>query len=228
MDLPGYTMNTSEGVFPMGYFHHFKKGPDGAIWGLLYKHFISDGVISRHCASWFLRSMDEGKTFQCVGRIPYQFDLERDHDAEARYGFGEPDICFVDDKRAFSLHRTTDGTGVGPLYIAWTDDGGSSWTAPEYFDDRGVWPQTVTLENGAILAGYGRPGLFLKPYFDNQWHDRVPVVEPMEFQTDTCSYCSLVAIGQDAALIFYSDFNYPDPAGIPRKSIIVRKVRVAV
>lgn len=228
VDLPGYTMNTSEGVFPMGYFHHFKKGPDGAVWGLLYKHFLSNGAISRYSASWFLKSTDNGRTFQYVSRTPYHYDLERDPGAEARYGFGEPDICFLDDRRAFSLHRTTDGTGIGPMYITWTEDGGTSWTEPEYFDDRGVWPQTVNLENGAILAGYGRPGLYLKPYDGSRWHDRVAVVEPMAFQTDTCSYCSLTAIEQDTALIFYSDFNYPGPDGTPRKSIMVRKVRVEV
>lgn len=226
IDLPDYTMNTSEGVFPTGFFHYLKKGPDGAIWALLYKHYIAEGKISKYGASWYLKSTDNGKTFRFLSIVPYEYDLEKDPGADKRYGFGEPDICFIDAEKAFSLHRTTDGTGIGAMYITWTDDGGYTWTKPEYFDERGVWPQTVKLENGVILAGYGRPGLFIRPYYKNEWLDRIAVVEPMDYQSDTCSYCSLAAISPDTALVFYSDFNYPDSDGIPRKSIMVRKVKV--
>lgn len=228
VDLPGYTMNTSEGVFPSPYFHHFKKGPNGTLWTLLYKHFIENGKISEYSASWFHKSTDNGKTFQYVSRVPYFFDPKKDPNGAKRYGYGEPDICFIDDETAFALHRTTDGTGIGPMYITWTKDSGATWTKPEFFDDRGVWPQTVVLDNGVILAGYGRPGLFVRPYYKGKWYDRTAVVEPMEYQKDTCSYCSLIAIEKDTALIVYSDFNYPGPDGTPRKSIMARKVMVNI
>ncbi|MBT3273524.1 MAG: hypothetical protein HN368_10230 [Spirochaetales bacterium] len=228
VELPGHTMNTSEGVLPLGYFHHFKLGPDGAVWGLLYKHFIEERKISDFGAALYVKSTDNGKTFRLISRVPYQWNIDKDPGADKRYGFAEPDICFLDAEKAFSLLRTTDGTGIGPMYIIWTEDGGYSWTTPEYFDDRGVWPQTATLENGVILAGYGRPGLFIKPYFNGKWHEKIAVVEPMAYQTDTCSYCALAAIGIDTALICYSDFNYPGPDGTPRKSIMVRTVRCEV
>ncbi|MFO7610913.1 MAG: hypothetical protein R6W99_00280 [Clostridia bacterium] len=226
VELPGWTMCTSEGVFPTGYFHHFKLDSEGAIWGLLYNHFINDGKISPYSASWYLKSTDSGKSFRFVGMVPYSYDAARDPGAAKRYGFGEPDICFLDGRTAFSLHRTTDGTGIGPMYITWTHDGGAAWTDPEFYDDRGVWPQTVRLGNGVVLAGYGRPGLFVRPYHEGIWHDRIAVVQPMEYQKDTCSYCALAAIGHDTALIVYSDFNYPGPDGIPRKSIMMRKIKV--
>jgi hypothetical protein len=114
------------------------------------------------------------------------------------------------------------------MYISWTEDGGYTWTKPEYFDDRGVWPQTTKLENGVVIAGYGRPGLFAKPWYNGKWHDRIAVVESMEYQTDTCSYCALIPSGPDSALVFYSDFNYPDSDGIPRKSILVREIKAEV
>lgn len=228
VELPGYTMNTSEGVLPLPYFHQLKRGPGNSIWTFLYKHFTEDGKISPYSASWFHRSTDNGKTFDFMSKIPYTYDIEKDPGAEKRYGYGEPDMCFIDDKTAFSLHRTTDGTGIGPMYIAWTHDGGYSWTKPEFFDDCGVWPQTVALGNGVVLAGYGRPGLFIRPYHDGKWHNRIAIVEPMDYQTDTCSYCALVPAGHDSALIFYSDFNYPDKDGVPRKSIMVRRIRVVV
>jgi len=228
VDVPGYTLNTSEGVFPLPYFHQFKLGPDNTIWTFLYKHYLEDGKISPYSASWFHKSTDNGRTFSFVSMIPYTFETDKDPGAEKRYGYGEPDMCFIDRQNAFSLHRTTDGTGIGPMYIAWTEDGGYTWSKPEYFDDRGVWPQTVRLNNGVVIAGYGRPGLFIRPYFDGEWHDRTAIVEPMDYQTDTCSYCAIVPAGDDSALIFYSDFNYPDETGTPRKSIMVRKIRVKV
>ena len=225
VELPNYTMNTSEGVFPTPYFHQIKKGPGGSLWTFLYKHYLKpDGSISEYSASWFHRSTDNGKTWEYMGMVPYEFDLEKDPGAAKRYGFGEPDMCFVSESKAFALHRTTDGTGIGPLYITWTDDEGRTWTKPEYFDDRGVWPQTISLENGIILAGYGRTGLFIRPFCNGEWFDRIAVVEPSEYQSETCSYCALLATGSDTAIIVYSDFNYPDENGIPRKSIMVRKI----
>lgn len=225
VELPDYTMNTSEGVFPTSYFHKIKRGPGNSLWTFLYKHYIkSDGKISDYSASWFHKSMDNGKTWKFMSRVPYDYNSEKDPGASKRYGFGEPEMCFVDDVTAFALHRTTDGTGIGPMYITWSKDGGLTWTKPEYFDDRGVWPQTIKLDNGIILSGYGRPGLFIRPYSDGKWYDRTTVVEPMDYQTDTCSYCALQQISPDTALIFYSDFNYPDSDGVPRKSIMMRKV----
>ncbi len=229
VELPDYTLNTSEGVLPMGFFHHFKLGPDGAIWTTLYKHYVKpDGNISDKGASWYFKSEDGGRSFKYMSRVPYSFDPVKDPDGAVKYGFGEPDICFLDEKRAFSLHRTTDGTGIGPMYITWTEDGARTWTKPEYFDDRGVWPQTVLLDNGAVIAGYGRTGLFVKPFVNGEWEDRTTIVEPAEYQTDTCSYCALAPVGPDTALIVYSDFNKPGPEGKPRKSIMSKRIKVEV
>jgi len=229
VELPNYTMNTSENVLPTPYFHHIKKGPDGTLWTFLYKHYLKhNGEISDYGASWFHKSTDNGKTWKYMSRVPYEFNIEKDPGADKRYGFGEPDMCFINDKKAFALHRTTDGTGIGPMYITWTEDGAKTWTKPEYFDDRGVWPQTISLKNGIILAGYGRTGLFIRPYFNGTWEDRTAVVEPSEYQTDTCSYCALMPTGPDTAIVVYSDFTYPDENGVPRKSIMARKIYTEV
>lgn len=227
VELPNYTVNTSEGVFPLGYFHHFKLGTDGAIWGNLYKHYIRpDGKISDKAASWFLKSTDGGRNFKFASRVPYYYDRMKDPEGKLKYGYTEPDICFLDEKTGFALHRTTDGTGISPMYITWTKDGANTWSQPEWFDDRGVWPQTVLLDNGAIIAGYGREGLFIRPYVNGKWEDRIAIVEPSQYQTDTCSYCALTAIAPDTALIVYSDFQKLGPDGIPRKSIMSKRIRV--
>ena len=42
--------------------------------------------------------------------------------------------------------------------------------------------------------------------------------------TGTCSYCDLLPLGDDRALIAYSDFKWPDKTGAKRKTILVRTV----
>lgn len=56
------------------------------------------------------------------------------------------------------------------------------------------------------------------------WGPRVEVVKPGQLGADTCSYCSLLPLSNDTALIAYSEFNVPGPDGPPRKSIRVRRV----
>lgn len=38
----------------------------------------------------------------------------------------------------------------------------------------------------------------------------------------------MVALDRDRAMIVYSDFNYPDAEGRPRKTILVREIMTAV
>jgi hypothetical protein len=49
----------------------------------------------------------------------------------------------------------------------------------------------------------------------------------MAHQTDTCSYSDLLAVSDSEVLIAYSDFNVPNAAGQPCKSIMVRKISIA-
>jgi hypothetical protein len=129
-------------------------------------------------------------------------------------------ICFL---------RTTDGNGVGPMYVARSTDNGRTWSQPVVFDDLGVWPQALTLKNGVTLIAYGRPGLFVRTARDpggKEWGPRIEIVKPGGLMADTCSYCSLLPLADDTALIAYSEFNIPGPDGTPRKSIRVRRISV--
>ena len=194
----------------------------GDVWAPLYRIGKRLGYFD----AFSLRSDDNAKSFEAVGQILYEPPYTNTVDSFKRFGFGEPSIQFIDEENGFSILRVTDGVGVAPSYISYTKDGGASWSDPEYFDDRGVLPQSTLLENGVVLAGYGRPGLFVRPYFEGKWFDRVAVVEPGDLHTDTCSYCSIEPISGDTALIIYSKFQYPDEKGMPRKTILCRKVTV--
>lgn len=112
------------------------------------------------------------------------------------------------------------------MYSSRSTDNGRTWSKPVVFDDLGVWPQTLTLKNGVTLLAYGRPGLFVRATVGKDWGPRVEIVKPGQLMGDTCSYCSLLPIADDTALIAYSEFNIPGPDGTPRKTIRVRTISV--
>jgi hypothetical protein len=158
-------------------------------------------------------------------------DAVADPKASARGGFTEPTICFMADGAAICLLRTTDDKGPGPLYLSRSTDQGKTWSRPAVFDDLGVWPQMLRLKNGVTLASYGRPGLYVRGTADPAgltWGRRVTVVPPGKISTDTCSYTALLPMGDDRALLAYSEFNLPDAEGRPCKAMRVREVRATV
>jgi len=67
----------------------------------------------------------------------------------------------------------------------------------------GVLPQLLTLDNGVTVLAFGRPK-----------------------QTRTSGYTSLVADGPDSFFIAYDQFDYPNPQGHPRKTILTRRLTV--
>ena len=142
---------------------------------------------------------------------------------DKRDGFSENNLAFLANGSLMCFLRTTDGNGVGPMYAAYSQDGGISWSRPQVFDDRGVWPAVVDLGCGTTLAAYGRPGLFVRATHDpigQTWGERVTVVEPGVLGKDTCSYSDLLALDDHSAIIAYSHFGFPGPDGMAHKSIL--------
>jgi len=221
VSIPDGAVWVAEGVLPPNILWSFQHGFNQTIWAPIYRI----GNRLDYFDALFLRSDDEGRSFETVGRVLYEPPYPGDPNSSERIGFTEPSIQFLDERNGFSILRVTDGIGIGPAYISYTKDGGESWSRPGYFDDCGVCPRSVLLENGVALAGYGRPGLYIRPYLDGKWFDRVTVVDPAACQTETCSYCAMEPIGPDTALIVYSGFQYPDENGVRRKTILCRKVR---
>jgi hypothetical protein len=210
-------------------FPQFVVAPDGTLLAVNYTlRRMVDGRFQERCPITILRSTDAGRTWDLWSETPYAGDPAADPKAAMREGFTEPCLQFMPDGSALCLLRTTDGSGVGPLYWMRSTDNGRTWTKPAVFDDLGVWPQMLGLANGVTLAAYGRPGLYVRATSDRAglaWDARVAVVPPGEYHHDTCSYCSLLPLSDDTALIAYSEFNLPGPDGTPRKSIRVRTVR---
>jgi hypothetical protein len=121
---------------------------------------------------------------------------------------------------------------MGPFYIVRSHDRGVTWEEPELFDDRGVWPQLLSLECGVTLATYGRPGFFLRATQDPacvKWEDRIELIHTPQTgkaPLNTCSYSDLIALDDRTAGLVYTDFSVRDENGVPRKTVLFRTITV--
>ena len=217
----------SSGVFTFPRAWRLRLAPDGALWNMNYGLRAPGGRLHDRWSCSLLRSTDNGHTWRMQSEILYRGDVKADTAWHQRDGFGEPNVAFLPSGTMLCFLRTTDGHGIGPMYWCRSHNHGQTWSPPRRFDDCGVWPAVVELKSGATLVSYGRPGLFLRATIDPQgelWGERVAVREPLSYQTDTCSYSDLLALDEQTALIAYSDFQYPDEQGQPRKTILVRTI----
>ena len=222
----------SGGVFTFPWAWRLRLAPDGALWDMNYGFRAPGGRLNDRWSCSLLRSTDNGHTWRMQSEITYRGDAGAGADAawDQRDGFTEPNIAFLPGGTLLCFLRTTDGHGIGPMYWCRSHNNGKTWSPPLLFDNCGVWPAVVELQNGATLVSYGRPGLFVKATIDRQgevWGERLTVREPLATQADSCSYSDLIALDEQTALIVYSDFQYPDEQGQARKTILVRTISVA-
>ncbi len=228
VDILGEVRLVAEDMLVFPWFGEMFVAPDGALWAVQYNNRIAAGNLQEQYVMAVLRSTDHGHSFTLWSEIVYQPDRTADPSADLRDGFSEPTVCFMPDGSVFCLLRTTDGEGVGPMYGSRSTDNGRTWSQPCVFDDRGVWPQMLTLKNGITLAVYGRPGLFVRASADPAgiaWDARIAVIEAADAQPETCAYAALLALDDDTALLAYADFNMRDAHGRRCKGICVREVR---
>jgi ABC-type amino acid transport substrate-binding protein len=131
------------------------------------------------------------------------------------------------------------------MYFSKSFDLGKTWTKPEVFDFCGVFPRTCKLDCGATLITYGRPGIFVRGTFGkaNEWTNRLDIVEPIDRSglanevkekkdqgyhdwDGLCGNSDIIAVDDNTALVFYTDFYYPDEKGVKRKTVLAREVKV--
>jgi hypothetical protein len=215
-----------------------RVAPDGSLWAATYALRLQDGKPLY--LPLFLRSRDQGRSWELLGEIPYRGDPDVDPLAEKREGFTEPDYDFRPDGSVICLMRTSDGHGHGPLYLTRSADGGRTWSRPVAFDrgfDGGKMPQLLTLDNGVTLASYGQSGgpghIAVRATTDPAGLEWQPPVEarfspPVSGGWNSCGHTEMVPLGRDRALLVYSDFNFPDPEGRPRKTILVREITTEI
>ena len=244
MNWPNQLTRATRGVLvPPQPQCRLRMGPDGRLWMPHYAISLDPvtGEFRSHLANLLFCSEDNGYSWELMHYLPFFPKNE----TEDRYeGFGENDIGFAPDGSLFRVIRTSglyprtkEPCFYGPTYIVHSNDGGNTWTDPEYFDDRGVWPTLLTLDCGVTLCGYGRPGFFIRATDDpscQKWEDRIEIVhsdggpEPFYgcvFHKATCSYCDLKALDDHTAALVYSDFTILENE-IPRKCMMYRTITV--
>lgn len=116
------------------------------------------------------------------------------------------------------------------MYLVRSTDKGQTWSDPVPFDERGVWPQLLTLKCGVTLAAYGRPGFFIRATEDPaclKWEERVRLVpDGNRKYRSTCSYSDLIALDECTAGLVYTDFTVRDENGVARKTVLFRTITV--
>jgi hypothetical protein len=220
LDDPDALRYATGGLIPQIWWGDMKRLPDHSIVALTYPYYHRSQPLPYTAAASY-RSTDNGRSWRKAGHILY------DEPDRRRDGFTEPALERLPNGELLAVLRTTDGNGVGPMYLARSADQGATWSKPERFTETGVLPRLLQLANGVLVLSSGRPGVDLRFSTDGgrSWSPPqalVPLPDPSRIQADSCGYTSLAPLGKDRFLITYSWFT--PPSG--RKSIYVREVRV--
>ncbi len=220
-----------QGMFPVLWLGDIRVVSDKSLVSAVYPGVrINDGKPDPLWHTFVYRSTDSGHSWQVQGRLLYEGDPTADPKHARRAGFTEPALEVLPDGSLLCVMRTTDGTGIGPMYRTRSTDLGRTWTKPIAFSKNGVLPRLLQLENGVLVLSSGRPGVQVRFSVDGKGEHWTKPFEMMSHKPDaygaSCGYTNLLATGRDRFLLIYSDFRYITETGELRKAIKVREVRV--
>lgn len=235
-------------LFPRG---DLKIGPDGALWITAFSgegHINpANGQYSPYYSAEIFRSEDGGRSFRQHAHMEYPADGDKYPYLSG--GFSDSDIAWMPDGSMLWMFRSnwfaSTGEEWSPMYWSRSTDMGLTWSKPEIFSEIGTLPRLVAMPCGTTLVCYARPGTFICASLDDsgtQWTEPLEVmtagdrsslanIPPQGAATfhqwaGSCNNPELLVIGNNKALIFYSDFYYPDSEGVKRKTILCRTVSV--
>ncbi len=246
--LAGSPKKIMKSIFPRG---KLKLGPDGALWISAFSgegHIDpSNGQYSPYYSAELFRSEDDGRSFQRRAHVEYPAD-GRDYPYMSG-GLSDSDFEFMRDGSMVWFFRSnwygSTGEEWSPLYYSRSTDKGVTWTKPTRFDKLGTLPRLCTIKSGFVLLCYARPGVFARVCCDDsgvEWSERLElmtpgdrsalankIVSPPKFHDwdGACNNPELLPLDEDSALIFYSDFYYPDEDGVKRKTILCRTLTIS-
>lgn len=235
-------------IFPRGVL---KTAPDGSVWvsGFSGEGHINpaNGQYSPYYSAELFRSDDMGHSFRLVSHMEYPAD--GDYYPYLSGGFSDSDYAWMPDGSMVWFLRSnwfaSTGEEWSPMYMSRSTDMGKTWSKPIKFSDRGTLPRLVSLPCGTTLLCYARPGTFVQASLDDSglsWSDPLEVmstgdrsglanIPPKGKATfhqwvGSCNNPELLPIDDTSALLFYSDFYYPDDTGVKRKTILCRRIWV--
>ncbi len=241
--------STLKPIFPRG---NLKLGPDGAIWISAFSgegHINpKNGQYSPYYSAELFRSEDFGKTFKLHAHMEYEAD--GNYYPYLSGGFSDSDFEFMPDGSMVWFFRSNwygnTGHEWSPIYMSRSTDMGKTWSKPENFADLGTLPRLCKLECGVVLLCYARPGMYVQASLNDsgtKWSKPLVVMPPSDRSklanvkidkpnfhqwVGACNNPELVPIDKNTALLFYSDFYYPDESGVKRKTILCREIKVEI
>lgn len=184
---------------------------------------------SKYYSVYVFHSADEGMTWNYVSQLTMDDRVFAEVSATGSgvEGFCEPSLTVTPNGTVVMLMRTG---GNNPCYIVQSTDGCQTWSDPVIFDECGVLPQLLTLDCGVTIASYGRPKLFVRASSDPngvEWkrHKQIALAGGTGWNA-SCYYTYLLRIDATTAMMVYSDFQLKNEDGQPRKSILVRTIKI--
>ena len=237
-----------KGLFPRG---NPKIGPDGAVWVTAFSgegHIDPEnGQYSPYYSAELFRSEDNGHSFRQHAHLEYPADGRKYPYLSG--GFSDSDIEFMPDGSMVWFLRSawymSTGNEAAPMYFSRSEDMGRTWSAPEPFAPTGVLPRLCRLNSGIVMLCYARPGIFVRACDDpsgRQWSEPLAVMTPEDRSAlanrirkpprfhdwdGSCCNPELLPLDERSALLFYTDFYYPDETGAARKTVLCRKITAA-
>lgn len=164
----------------------------------------------RHRSS-LLISTDKAKTWRYYSSIDYSPEDPNPELPGQYISSGEPSVAFLPNGQMLAMLRRQFAHYPGeykPMYVAWSDDLGKTWTTPILTDPQlmTISPTLQVLDNGVVACQYGRPGSHVAFSLDNghTWQDRVSfsaLPEPIitgQFDMAKAGPNKLVVVGCDA------------------------------
>ena len=92
-----------------------------------------------------------------------------------------------------------------PIYMAASLDGGKHWGSTDPISPYGVWPDAMLMQNGLLVASYGRPGNWIM--FSNDegksWGPIIPFYHDL-YPPDCSNYFSMAEVSPNVLLVVYA------------------------
>ena len=208
VSLPNVVMHTRWARF----WPPFDKGkivrlPNGDLLATMYGDLKGD----KQYRTMIVRSQDLGRSWRYHATVAYQAQDPAPHRVGQFCGYCEPSLVLLKNGQLLCVMRTQGAeipNEYRPLYAAWSDDGGKTWSRPQSTRPAlmNISPTLAVLDNGVVVCQYGRPGFHVVFSTDSghTWANRISfshLPEPIitgQFDIVKNGPNQLVAIGSDA------------------------------
>jgi hypothetical protein len=143
-------------------------------------------------------SSDQGKTWKDPVTVAYDPSVGQE-------SFCEPDVERMPGGDLLCVMRTGGNFGQWhPLYSARSSDEGRTWSKPEPFTDRGVWPNLCVTASKVVVCTYGREGNWLVFSMDDgkTWKGAFCFYKGANWGASS-SYNTVLEVSPDTLLVVY-------------------------